>query len=119
MAATSRTLVFVPTYNEAGNVRPLFDEIEGLGLRPDYLFLDDASPDGASRILDQLAAECARFRVIHRSGKLGIGTAHRAGIEWAYDTGYHALITLDCDFTHSPWRNCRSSCPPARKANPK
>ncbi|MDP9169620.1 MAG: glycosyltransferase [Acidobacteriota bacterium] len=97
-----RTLVFVPTYNEAENVAALYREIEGLGLGCDFLFLDDNSPDGTGKIIDGLAAANPRVFTIHRPGKRGIGSAHSEGIQWAYSRGYEVLITLDCDFTHSP-----------------
>lgn len=99
---TAKTLVFIPTYNERENVAPLFDLLQGLGLGLDVLFLDDNSPDGTGAILDDLASRNPNVRVIHRTGKLGIGTAHQAGIRYAYDNGYKILVTMDSDFTHSP-----------------
>jgi dolichol-phosphate mannosyltransferase len=95
-------LLFIPTYNEKENVRQIHSEILALGLNFDFLFLDDASPDGTGKILDAMAQEYPNIRVIHRSGKLGIGSAHMDGIRWAYQQGYKTLITMDCDFTHSP-----------------
>ena len=68
----------------------------------DLLFLDDNSPDGTGQLLDDLAAKEPRLHVIHRAGKLGIGSAHLDGITWAYEHGYTRLVTMDCDFTHSP-----------------
>ena len=53
-------------------------------------------------LLDALAAQHPRVRVVHRAGKSGIGSAHLEGIALAYDEGYDRLVTLDCDFTHSP-----------------
>jgi len=97
-----KTLIFIPTYNERDNVTPLSQEIAALRLDADVLFIDDGSPDGTGDILDTLAARNPRLKVRHRSGKLGIGTAHQAGIAYAYDQGYEVLITLDADFTHSP-----------------
>ena len=99
-----RTLVFIPTYNEAANVGDLYKEIESLGLGCDFLFLDDNSPDGTGDIIDRLAAANPRVHTIHRARKLGIGSAHVDGIHWAYVHGYEVLITMDCDFTHSPQR---------------
>jgi len=99
-----RTLVFIPTYNEAGNVAALYKEIEGLGLVCDFLFLDDNSPDGTGEIIDRLAEANPRVHTIHRPAKLGIGSAHVDGIHWAYAHGYEVLVTMDCDFTHSPQR---------------
>ena len=95
-------LVFIPTYNESGNVENICAQILALGLPLDILFLDDNSPDGTGTILDGLAAKHPNLSVIHRSGKLGIGGAHLDGIAWAYARGYPQLITMDCDFTHSP-----------------
>ena len=97
-----KLLVFVPTYNERGNVENMVRQLAGLGLDADLLFVDDGSPDGTGDVLDRLAAEVPRLHVVHRPGKLGIGTAHQDGIAWAYDRGYATLVTLDCDFTHSP-----------------
>jgi dolichol-phosphate mannosyltransferase len=77
-------------------------QIVGLGLDADLLFVDDGSPDGTGEVLDELAARHRRVRVIHRAGKSGIGSAHLDGISLAYAEGYRRLVTLDCDFTHSP-----------------
>jgi len=104
MNTNPRLLIFVPTYNEAENVEVLFGQIRALGLNADILFLDDNSPDGTGQIIDRIAAENANVRTIHRTGKLGIGSAHVAGIRWAYEHGYKTLVTMDCDFTHSPDR---------------
>lgn len=95
-------LVFIPTYNERGNVENICTQILALGLPLDLLFLDDNSPDGTGAVLDGLAARHPNVRVIHRPGKLGIGGAHLDGIAWAYAQGYPQLITMDCDFTHTP-----------------
>ena len=98
----NKTLIFIPTYNESENVERIFKEIRTLGLDADILFLDDNSPDGTGLIIDDLVRNNQRLFVIHRSGKLGIGSAHKCGINWAYDNGYDCLITMDCDFTHAP-----------------
>jgi dolichol-phosphate mannosyltransferase len=97
-----KTLVFVPTYNEAQNVGRLIQEILEQNLGLDLLFLDDRSPDGTGEILDDLAKRHENLTIIHRSGKLGIGSAHLQGIEWAYARGYRRLVTMDADFTHPP-----------------
>jgi len=103
MAANpGKTLIFVPTYNERDNVRPMLAELAVHAPTADYVFMDDNSPDGTGDILDELAAKEPRLKVIHRAGKLGIGGAHLQGIAYAYDHGYDTLVTLDCDFTHSP-----------------
>jgi dolichol-phosphate mannosyltransferase len=98
----ARTLLFIPTYNERQNVEMLLPQILALGLDLDLLFLDDNSPDGTGAVLDRLAQGVGRLRVIHRRGKLGIGSAHLEAVAYAYDRGYGRLITMDCDFTHPP-----------------
>jgi len=97
-----KTLIFIPTYNERDNVGPMCEQILALGLDADLVFLDDASPDGTGAELDRLAGVHPRVRVVHRAGKSGIGSAHQDGIALAYAEGYQRLVTLDCDFTHSP-----------------
>lgn len=97
-----KTLIFIPTYNERENVEDMARQLLALGLDADLLFMDDDSPDGTGEILDRLASEHPRLSAIHRAGKLGIGSAHLDGIHWAYDHGHDRLITMDCDFTHTP-----------------
>lgn len=100
--ATTTVLIVIPTYNERENVTRMCEELVRLGLDADIRFIDDGSPDGTGKLLDELAARHERVGVVHRSGKSGIGSAHQAGIALAYDGGYRTFITLDCDFTHSP-----------------
>jgi dolichol-phosphate mannosyltransferase len=66
------------------------------------LFIDDSSPDGTGDLLETLKKEDKNLFVIHRKEKLGIGSAHKDGISWAYSNGYSILITMDSDFSHSP-----------------
>ena len=98
----SKLLVFVPTYNEINNVQHILKELSALNLDADVLFMDDNSPDGTGKLLDCLTKTYPRLIVRHRSGKLGIGSAHRDGIFWAYEHGYKRILTLDCDSTHPP-----------------
>ncbi len=96
------TLVFIPTYNERDNVTPLYERIVKTGLQTDILFLDDNSPDGTGEVIDGITKNDPTVRVIHRTGKLGIGSAHREGYMWATERGYKTLVTMDADFTHTP-----------------
>lgn len=95
-------LIFIPTYNERENVVGILQQILELGLAADILFVDDNSPDGTGNVLDDLAKQSPNVIVQHRPGKMGIGSAHAYAINWAYKHGYRKLITMDCDFTHSP-----------------
>lgn len=101
-SALPKTLIFIPTFNERENVGPMCAALLQLPFAADIVFLDDNSPDGTGELLDELAAKHPRVKIIHRVEKSGIGSAHLAGIAYAYDHGYERLITMDCDFTHSP-----------------
>lgn len=66
------------------------------------LVIDDNSPDGTGRLADRLAAEDERIQVLHREGKLGLGSAILAGFGYAVENNYELLINLDADFSHHP-----------------
>lgn len=102
MSTRADTLIFVPTFDESENVGPMIEQLLALPINADLLFCDDNSPDGTGQKLDDLAKRHPRLKVMHRTGKLGIGSAHLDGIAAAYDGGYRRLVTIDCDFTHSP-----------------
>jgi dolichol-phosphate mannosyltransferase len=97
-----KTLIFIPTFNERDNVGRMAAEVLALGVDADLLFIDDNSPDGTGALLDGLAKEHPRVKVLHRDAKRGIGSAHLDGIAFAYAHAYTHLVTMDCDFTHSP-----------------
>ncbi|HEX4339036.1 MAG TPA: methyltransferase domain-containing protein [Polyangiaceae bacterium] len=97
-----KVLVFFPTYNEAGNVERLILTIRQFLPDCTVLVVDDASPDGTGELLDQLATTLQRLEVIHRPGKLGLGSAHKLAMLYARDAGFDALITMDADFSHHP-----------------
>jgi dolichol-phosphate mannosyltransferase len=95
-------LVFTATYNEAENVPPLVRDVFAILPDCDMLVVDDNSPDGTGRILDELKQSYPRLHVVHRPGKNGLGTAHKLAIKFALAKGYDALITMDADFSHDP-----------------
>lgn len=97
-----KILVLVPTFNEINNVGTILHQLLELKVDLDVLFIDDNSPDGTGQLLEKLSQNLPQVFIKHRSGKLGIGSAHRDGIIWAYNNNYEQLITLDCDATHPP-----------------
>ncbi len=97
-----RALVVVPTYNERENLPRLIPSILAKDPRLEILVVDDGSPDGTGALADQMAAEEPRVHVLHRSGKLGLGTAYLAGFRWGLERGYEALFEMDADFSHDP-----------------
>jgi dolichol-phosphate mannosyltransferase len=94
-------LVCLPTYNERENLPSIVDEV--LHTAPvDVLVIDDNSPDGTGRVADLLAKREPRVRVLHRPGKLGLGTAYVEGFRWGLQRGYRLLVEMDADFSHQP-----------------
>ena len=102
VAEKSSCLIFLATYNEAKNVQDVFGQIRNELPNEDILFVDDNSPDGTGQIIDKLVEDFEHVHVIHRAGKLGIGSAHKDALNWAYDHKYDYVITMDCDLAHSP-----------------
>jgi len=98
----NKLLVFIPTYNERENVEKIYKELKNLNLDMHLLFVDDNSPDGTGKVLDDIAHEDDKFTALHRQGKMGVGSAHINGIKYAYEHDFDLLITMDCDFTHRP-----------------
>ena len=97
------TLVILPTYNERGNLRPLASQL--LTVEPDLgiVVVDDASPDGTGQVADELHRKhLDRVRVIHRPGKLGLGTAYMAGFRLALEEKIERVVTMDADNSHDP-----------------
>ncbi|CAN5883201.1 polyprenol monophosphomannose synthase [soil metagenome] len=95
-------MVVVPTYNESENLPRLLPAILAQDPRLEVLVVDDASPDGTGKIADQIARSERRVHVLHRSGKLGLGTAYLAGFRWGLAEGYDVLLEMDADFSHDP-----------------
>jgi dolichol-phosphate mannosyltransferase len=101
-AAEPRLLVSLATYNERDNLAPLIREIHAAVPSADVLVIDDNSPDGTGRLADELAAADPRVHIVHRAGKLGLGTAILAAMRYAADHGYDYLVNMDADFSHHP-----------------
>lgn len=97
-----RALVVLPTYNERDNLPRLLPAILDADPRIDVLVVDDNSPDGTGREADEFARREARIRVLHRAGKLGLGTAYVAGFDYALRQGYDHVFEMDADFSHRP-----------------
>ena len=96
------TLVTLATYNEIENLPRLIDEILSSASDVDVLVIDDNSPDGTGAWCDQKSAIEPRLHCLHRSGKLGLGTAIIAGMQYAIDHGYRYVLNMDADFSHQP-----------------
>jgi len=97
-----RALVVIPTYNEVENVTGLVPQVLAQDPRLEVLVVDDGSPDGTGRLAEALAAKQPRVHVLHREGKLGLGTAYLTGFRWALERGYDYVFEMDADHSHDP-----------------
>lgn len=97
-----RLLVTVATYNELENLPALVEEISKQLPAADVLVIDDNSPDGTGRWCDEKAIEEPRLKCLHRAGKLGLGTATIAGMQYGIEHGYEGVLNMDADFSHHP-----------------
>jgi len=98
----SDTVAILATYNEAENIETVITEILSLPQSLDVLVVDDASADGTGEIVDRLAVQTGRVHVIHRKGKLGLGSAIATGLKWATSKSYRYAVNLDADRSHNP-----------------
>jgi dolichol-phosphate mannosyltransferase len=97
-----RTLVVLPTYNEAANIAEVLRRLRRAVPAVDILVVDDASPDGTAEIARTIGAELAGVDVLMRAAKLGLGSAYRDGFSEALRRGYQVLVEMDGDLSHDP-----------------
>lgn len=92
----------IPTYNERDNLARLVDSVLSQGENVSVLIVDDNSPDGTGILADELSSGNNRVTVLHRSGKLGLGSAYRQGFKFALNMGADCIVEMDADFSHDP-----------------
>ncbi len=97
-----KALVIIPTYNERENLVELLGRIFAQNLPIDVLIVDDNSPDRTGALAEDLAAKDPRVHVMHRPGKMGLGSAYVAGFRYAIARDYDAVFEMDADFSHNP-----------------
>jgi len=97
-----KALVVIPTYNEAANLPTLVPQVLAQDPRLEILVVDDDSPDGTGQLVETLAQKEPRLHVLHREGKLGLGTAYITGFKWALERDYAYVFEMDADFSHDP-----------------
>ncbi len=92
----------VPTYNEIDNIDRFLRAVRSTVPEADIVVVDDNSPDGTGQAAEQAAAELGHVKVLHRAGKLGLGSAYRNGFAMALDENYDVIVSMDVDFSHDP-----------------
>lgn len=97
-----RSLVVVPTYQEAANIPDLLQRFHSDATESDLLIVDDSSPDGTAALAREIGAELGRVLVVERQRKSGLGSAYRLGFAIAAEHGYEAILQMDADLSHDP-----------------
>ncbi|MBF0315534.1 MAG: polyprenol monophosphomannose synthase [Oligoflexia bacterium] len=97
-----KIVVGVATYNEAQNIERLVEEIHSHLPNQRVLIIDDNSPDGTGKVIEKMMENDPYLRMIHRPGKMGLGSAHIVMMKYAMENDFDALITMDADFSHAP-----------------
>jgi dolichol-phosphate mannosyltransferase len=95
-----KTLIVTPTYNEKDNLPLFVNAVRGAMPEADVLIVDDNSPDGTGKLADDLAAKDPHVRVMHRAGKLGLGTAYLQAFAQGMAEGYDRFFEMDADLSH-------------------
>ena len=97
----NNTLVFTATFNESENIKNFLDK--ALNVKNiDILIVDDNSPDGTAKIIEDFQKKYRNIKLIVRKGKEGLDTAHKLAYKYAKEEGYKNLITMDADLSHDP-----------------
>ena len=92
----------IPTYNERDNIESLIEEIHRYVPDAHILIVDDNSPDGTWKLVEEISRKDERVHLIKRPGKMGLGTAYVEGFKWALEKGFDVIVQMDADFSHSP-----------------
>ncbi len=97
-----KAIVIIPTYNEIENIERLVNVI--FDIQPDLniLVVDDNSPDGTAKAIEDRMAADSRLHLLKRPGKMGLGTAYCDGFRYALERNFEAIFEMDADFSHNP-----------------
>ena len=97
-----KTLIVTPTYDERDNLAPFMDGVFEVVPDAHVLVVDDNSPDGTGALADRIAERDSRVHVMHRAGKMGLGSAYLEGFGWALERDYDLVFEMDTDLSHDP-----------------
>ena len=102
MLARMRTLVVVPTYNEASGIETVLRRIREVLPEGEILVVDDNSPDGTAELVEAAGATDPGVSVMRRPAKTGLGSAYLAGFAEGLERGFDILVEMDADLSHDP-----------------
>ena len=98
---SNNIVVIIPTYNESTNISTLLDKLSMAHEVFDILIVDDNSPDGTSKIVENYVRNLKTIHLLKRDQKLGLGSAYRDGFKWALKKKYQHFVEMDGDFSHT------------------
>ena len=97
-----RDLIIIPTYKEELNINIIYKRIRSNNSKSDILFIDDNSPDKTAEEIKKIIKVDNKVFILQREKKLGIGSAHKDGFQWAKKNKYNFVTTIDADLSHEP-----------------
>jgi len=97
-----RTLIVLPTFNEADNIVEVLQKLRAVVPEASVLVVDDSSPDGTADLVEEVAAEIGDVSVMRRPAKSGLGSAYRDGFRHGLAAGYDVMVEMDSDLSHDP-----------------
>ena len=100
MELSANSLLLIPTYNEALNIRTLIKEIRSTFPALQILVIDDNSSDGTGELIKQLMISDNKIELLSRPEKTGLGNAYRAGFAWGIARNFEYFIEMDADHSH-------------------
>lgn len=101
--STLRSLICIPTYNEADNIALIIQEVfRFVPETCEILVVDDGSPDGTAEIVERLMLQNSRLHILKRTQKNGLAAAYLAAFKWGMEQGFDWIFEMDADFSHNP-----------------
>ena len=97
-----RTLIVLPTFNEADNIVEVLQKLRAVVPEASVLVVDDASPDGTADLVEEVAEQIGDVSVMRRPAKSGLGSAYRDGFRRGLSVGYDVMVEMDSDLSHDP-----------------
>ncbi len=97
-----RVLVAIPTFDEAGSIVQLLEQLAEHVPDADVVVIDDGSSDGTRELVREVAGRpCTpSIELVERAGKQGLGSAYVLAFGVAIERGYDVVVEIDADLSH-------------------